>query len=360
MERTDAVVVGGGVAGLATAAALARAGAAVVLLEREPILASHSSGRNAAIWLPVQDDATMAWLARRSAELLEELLEEPWLQPCGALFVAADGAALTGPERGARRAGMRVTRLDAGEAAALAPTVAGGKTAEALWLAEAGVLDIHAMALGLARAARRSGAALRTKAAVARVATRGGRVEGVELAEGARIASDHVVVASGAWAACLGDAAGAPIPLQALRRHLVHLDGAERASGPVVWAAGDEMYYRAEPGGWLASPCDEAPWEPGEPPVDPAQLAVLARKLEAWAPPLAARRVRRSWACLRTFAPDRKLVAGADPRVEGLHWLAGMGGCGMTIGAAAGELAAACVLGRAHPQAEHVAPARLL
>ena len=41
-----------------------------------------------------------------------------------------------------------------------------------------------------------------------------------------------------------------------------------------------------------------------------------------------------------TFAPDGELVIGPDPEVAGLTWLAGLGGRGMTIGPAAGELLA--------------------
>ena len=36
--------------------------------------------------------------------------------------------------------------------------------------------------------------------------------------------------------------------------------------------------------------------------------------------------VDRTWAGLRTFAPDRTPVVGFDPRAEGFFWLAGQGG----------------------------------
>jgi len=40
-------------------------------------------------------------------------------------------------------------------------------------------------------------------------------------------------------------------------------------------------------------------------------------------------RVARSWAGLRSFAPDRTPVVGYDPQQEGLFWLAGQGGDGI-------------------------------
>jgi D-arginine dehydrogenase len=110
----------------------------------------------------------------------------------------------------------------------------------------------------------------------------------------------------------------------------------------VLWRIdGDqELYFRAESGGVLCSPCDAQAWVPGVPSSDPAALELLAAKLARSAPALAAARVRRAWACLRTFAPDGELVVGADPRVAGLCWLAGLGGRGMGVALGAGELLA--------------------
>ena len=49
MRAADVVIVGGGIAGLGVAHHLAQAGAGrIVLLEREPLLASHATARNAA------------------------------------------------------------------------------------------------------------------------------------------------------------------------------------------------------------------------------------------------------------------------------------------------------------------------
>ena len=47
----DAVVVGGGIAGAATAHFLAEGGARVLLLEQERALAHHTTGRSAALYL---------------------------------------------------------------------------------------------------------------------------------------------------------------------------------------------------------------------------------------------------------------------------------------------------------------------
>jgi D-arginine dehydrogenase len=89
-------------------------------------------------------------------------------------------------------------------------------------------------------------------------------------------------------------------------------------------------------------------------------LELLGEKLQHLAPDLADCRVRRSWACLRTFASDRQFVAGADSRLPGLYWLGGFGGRGMTEGLAAGEVLACVMTGEQHPLAEELSPDRFL
>ena len=85
-------VIGGGIAGLATAWHLARARAgSVVLLERESLLASHSSARNAAIFQLLEELPGMLALAVRTRAHLDALLgrgDDGWLRRTGELFVA--------------------------------------------------------------------------------------------------------------------------------------------------------------------------------------------------------------------------------------------------------------------------------
>jgi D-arginine dehydrogenase len=57
------------------------------------------------------------------------------------------------------------------------------------------------------------------------------------------------------------------------------------------------------------------------------------------------RRVRTSWAGLRTFAADRNPVVGPDPVQDGFYWFAGQGGAGIQMAPALARLAAAELLG---------------
>lgn len=245
---------------------------------------------------------------------------------------------------------------------ARAPFLEGGDATVGLMVPAVGIIDIHAVATRLAEAARAAGVMIATGCEATRVITRRQRVKGVELADKHALAAEIVVIAAGAWSAALGASCGAEFPLRPLRRHLVSLGVVPDALVPipVVWRLDDEVYLRPERGGVLASPCDEQDWPPGPPPTEPAALETLGAKLTRLAPPLTAASVRRAWACLRTFAPDRLPVVGPDPRVRGLFWSVGLGGAGMTIGVAVGEILAALIAGRKHPLASTLAPARLI
>ena len=358
----DVIVVGGGVAGLSVAALLAQH-ARVLLLEREPLLASQASGNNAAIHRPLEHDARSARLAARSRELLSSLIGPGLHSASGLLLVSHDAQPVTELARVASEEGVRFALLDQAGLAAHAPSLVGGETRHGMLLLDGGVLDLHALTSGLSRVARAHGAELRPGVEVAEVTHGAGRVNGVRLRDGQQLTAAAVVLAAGAWSATLAAASGFALPLTPLRRHLVQLKTAARRAvdGPVIWRIDDEVYFRAESQGVLASPCDETPWPAESPPSDPAALLALTHKLERLAPSLTDAAVQRSWACLRTFAVDRELVAGADSRVSGLYWLTGLGGRGMSVAAAGAELLVADLLkrGPSSEDASALAPSRL-
>jgi D-arginine dehydrogenase len=357
----DAVVIGGGYAGLCAAWRLGVRGLRVAVVEAESLVASHSSARNASIWLPVDDDATTGTLARESAVLLDGLVgRDGWLRSRRAIVTADDELGLGAAQRGAERSGCPTRPLGRRETIALCPALEGGAAGAALEILDAGELDPAAMCDAVHRAARDRGAIVRTGACAERIDVHAGVASSVVLADGSRVDASRVIVAAGAWSGRLGEAIDAAVPLVPLRRHLALLATGADIGGAIVWHVEPECYFRPEPGGVLASPCDEEPFAPSLPPTDPAQLAELARRVSRLAPVLVGAGVRRSWACLRTFAPDRELVVGPDPRVRGLAWLAGFGGRGMTVAPAAAELLAALLLEHTRPAiADAVRPDRV-
>ena len=96
---------------------------------------------------------------------------------------------------------------------------------------------------------------------------------------------------------------------------------------------------------WL-SPHDEIASEPCDAAPEEIDVAIAIDRFQGvvdW--PVEA--VERSWAGLRSFAPDRLPVYGFDSHAPGFFWCAGQGGFGIQTSPAAAKMAAALLLGRA-------------
>jgi len=363
-KQAAITIVGGGIAGLASAWQLSELGVRdVVLLEAESELATHASARNAGIFLPLETSLTAVWLASRSRDLLDARMGTSWLSALGVCLLAGHSDALEELKFTARRLSVYHERWGKEGLAKHLPALSGSACVEALYLPLGGVIDTRLLLERLRQWALAGGVHIATGARVEAVELARTRVAGVRLRDGRHLPSERVVLAAGAWAAELGRTAGSPLALTPHRRHLVQLRG-EQLPGPqtpVVWRVDEPVYYRPEAGGILASPCDETPTEPGVPACDDSVVASLSAKLQRLAPKLAsASTVERGWACLRTVSSDGDLTVGPDGRVKGLYWCAGLGGRGMSCGTAAGELLARTMLGLAHPLARPLSPERFL
>jgi D-arginine dehydrogenase len=361
--RTRWAIVGGGFAGAATAWALGELGAgAGVIIEQETSCGTHASGRNAAIARLFESDAVIGSLVRRSVARIRGFRTAD-----GPLVGSTGGVTLAGPQSAdgfaAEHAllkgfGHDVQLLSPREARQRFPFLETAEFGVALWCGDDGVVDIHAL-LGLYLShARKSGFTVLTSCRADGLLIESGRVAGVRTTKGI-IRADSVIDAGGPWAGRVL----APLPLRPLQRHLFVSGPSDRipASAPVVWNEDAGLYFRPDSGGILLSPCDETPADPGTPAVDPAATDLLAEKVARFTPGLADLPIRRSWACLRTFAPDRRPLIGADPRLPGLFHVSALGGIGMQCSAAIGELAAALLLERSVDwiDAAVLAPARI-
>jgi D-arginine dehydrogenase len=109
----------------------------------------------------------------------------------------------------------------------------------------------------------------------------------------------------------------------------------------LVSDSGGTFYFKGEGDRsvWLSphdeldtDPCDAAPEE-----IDVATAIDRFEQVVDWP----VERVERSWAGLRSFAPDRLPVYGFDSQAPGFFWCAGQGGFGIQTAPAAAKMAAA-------------------
>jgi D-arginine dehydrogenase len=232
-----------------------------------------------------------------------------------------------------------------------------------VFLPEDGRIDVHQLLWSYLRHAMRRGVQCRWGATVIGIRVDGDRCRAVVTTAG-EFATTWVVNAAGAWAAKVGALARAtPVPLTPHRRTIVTFaapDGVDPRDWPLVHNESQHLYFAEESGGLLACPMDEERMEACNAQPSEVVVAQTMERLERLAPRLVPRTLRRTWAGLRTFVPDRVLVVGEDPRVRGFFWLAGQGGCGIETSGAVGQIAADLLLGGATARfdAASLSPAR--
>ena len=353
MERSDVLVVGGGVAGLSVAWRLAVAGAQVTVLEAEAQCGYHSSGRSAAMLtenygppsVRALTASSRAFLATPPAGFTEVVL----LRPRGSLTVArADQAAALEAELAhARQHTPSITAIDPADVLRMVPVLRPEAVVHAMLEPQCCDIDADALQAGYRSGLRAAGGRVVTAARVGGIARAGGEWQVQTTAGG--FGAPALVNAAGAWADRIAACAGVrPAGLQPKRRTAIVVEAPGSAAWPMVNDLAEELYFKPDAGRLMVSPADATPNDPGDVQPEELDVAIAVDRLMA-ATTLPVRHVAHRWAGLRTFAADAAPVIGEDAQAPGFFWLAGLGGFGVMTSPALSELAAGAVLGRRVP-----------
>jgi D-arginine dehydrogenase len=370
MNECDVCIIGGGMAGASVAYHLA-GNASVVLLEREPQVGYHSTGRSAALFAPQYGSPVIRALTAASEAFFRAPPAgfSPVLSERGALVIGRpeQQAALAEQQAVALASQQTLHRLSSDEVLALVPALRREFVGWGLYDRSAMDMDVDALLQGYLKAARRVGLRVLTGHEVLEI-RRGARwqVRTPDFELSARI----LINAAGAWADEIARLAGiAPLGLTPCRRTaftFVAPAHIEVARWPIVIEAEDQFYFKPDAGRLLGSLSEEAACAPCDAQADDFDVAVAVDRIEA-ALNFPIVRVERSWAGLRTFGPDRNPISGFDESAPGFFWHAGLGGYGIQTSAALGAHAASLIAGAGMMdalsvrglKAEQLAPARL-
>lgn len=338
---SDVLILGGGIAGVSAAAHLAPH-AAVTLVEAEPQLGYHATGRSAAVFLARYGNATVR---RLNALSLPDLLAMPdILTPARMLLLARAGETMAFADEVRDQA---LNEISPAQARDLVGILNPGAIARAALGTEVYDIDTAALLDRFRKSALSSGARIDTAARVDTISRAKGRWT---VRAGARSWQAPVLVnATGAWADPVAGLAGlAPLGIQPFRRSIARVavpGGADAAGWPMIDGVGGRFYAKPDAGALLVSPADEDPVPPHDAWAEPETLARgIAALDELTNTPVT--RMLANWAGLRSFAPDRTPVIGADPEMPDFLWLAGQGGYGFQTCCAAARVLTDLVLGR--------------
>jgi D-arginine dehydrogenase len=372
VATAEVLIVGGGIAGLSAASALARH-AKVVLLEAEDAIGYHSSGRSATMVHYALGDPQVRALTLASRPLFDESPPDFTDVPLGhraqiLVHAREDELGALDMLDEAIAPFAQLERVDEEGILDLCPVIRTGEGGAVAGLVDRNAirLDPHALLQAHVRTLRRSGGEIVTNARVASLQRQGN--EWFASTEAGQTYSAPILVnASGAWADGVASMAGVdPIGLKPLRRTIITFAGppdAHVSAWPFAKTVGDHLYFAPESGRLFASPMNEDLTEPCDAQPDEYDVALAAHRVEERTT-MKVGRIHSRWAGLRTFAPDRHLVAGFDPRAEGFFWLAGQGGFGLQTSPIMAQIVGSLIANRPWPidtvSREDLSPARFL
>lgn len=340
-------VIGGGIAGASSAYALARhrSRPEVVLLEAEQQLAYHSTGRSAAQLIENYGAPTVRPLTSASLAFLRnppaDLCDQPILYERGQLTLGQLGQEeqLSAAADEGSAVNPAIELLTPNETVELFPAVRPEKIIGAVYDPDSADIDVALLHQVFIRGFRACGGTIRTMSRVDPATLNSDGTWKLETTSGPERA-DLVVNAAGAWADRVAERAGVkPVGLQPLRRtaFMVRSNVASSASWPLVADLVHSWYVKPDGVQFLCSPANEDLSEPVDAKPAEIEIAGAIERINEMTT-LAIRSVASSWAGLRTFAPDRSMVLGADPAVSSFIWCAGQGGTGIQTSVSAGQL----------------------
>jgi sarcosine oxidase subunit beta len=339
-ERSEAVVVGGGVMGAAALYYLAALGCErPVLVERET-LASGSTGHCAGGVRTLFSDELNVRIGvesiRRFERFRDEIGHELDLRLDGYLFLLDDEADVARFELDLELQtphGIDSRMLAPADAQDFVPQLATEGLAGACFCPVAGTVTPDLVVQGYTRRAAGRGAHVEQSCVATKIVVVGGRVAGVETARGT-IATERVILTAGVWSRELAATCGLDLPVAPERRYMFFTEDAPAfpARLPLTVDFGTGFYFHRE-GAGLALGGREQSLEELAP--------VAARRL----PALAELGIRSSWFGLYEMSPDHNALVGAAQEPDGLVYATGFSGHGFQQGPVIGEHLAQRALG---------------
>ena len=345
MSDFDVIIVGGGIAGASLGAELA-ANRRTLIIEAEDQCGYHTTGRSAAFWLAHYGGPEVMPLTLESCPLLEQgwpTGEGSWLRRRGAITIGRHymdlREALAANSREAPLSELKRNQLDE-----RIPGLREGWD-HGVWDPSCADIDVGGLHQACLAQFRRSGGKILCSTPLNSARRRDD--EWVVEAGSERLTASILVNAAGAWADDVAARCGAaPLGIRPYRRTITQLRVGRSGLKdlPLINDALEHFYFKGEGDNrvWVSphdetasDPCDAAPEE-----LDVAVAIDCFQSVVDW--PVEA--VERSWAGLRSFAPDRLPVFGFD-WVPRFFWCAGQGGFGIQTSPAAAKLCAALLVG---------------
>lgn len=335
VKKPTVAIVGAGVIGLGIAWRLAARGTSVAVFDKGAAGAgaSHAAAGMLAACAEAEpgEDALVA-LGRESqarwpgfaAELQQASGIDVGLRPEGTLVLALtadDQARLNHQLVFQQKLGLPLQWISAAETRRREPHLA-GKLAGAVFSPEDTQVDNRKLAAALRIAAEAAGVSVTEHRPVSAISSHAGRVDGVVLADGVKIAADVVVLAAGAWSRSIaGLAAELRPPVRPIKGQMLALrmDAAAPLLNHVVWAPGAYLVPRRDGRLLVGATVEEKGFD-----TSLTAGGILTLLEAAWraVPAVEELPIEEMWVGHRPGSRDDAPILGAGP-IEGLIYATG-------------------------------------
>ncbi|MCW2515313.1 MAG: sarcosine oxidase subunit beta [Mycobacterium sp.] len=352
-DCADVVVVGGGTVGAWTAVLLAESGVAKVILLESATLGDGASSRAAGMVRAQGGTEPAIKLGLRAQQFYAEsgdrfpldcgFVAQGYLMPA---FTEAEVAQARDRIALQKSLGLTVEWLSSDDLDARHTGLAPGVTMGASYAPGDGYIDAPRNVLAYTAALVANGVDVRERCAFTGLRTSGGRVVGVDTANGP-IDTERVVLTGGPKLAAVGATAGGAIYAGGTRHQVVVTaapSDLDIHDVPMVFDVTSGIYWRpGEAGGvlWGMSNPDEPPGTAVD--FDTLYYRKARARMEQLFPAVKGLGLRRSWAATIDYTPDHLPILGPlltdDGPIEGTV-VASAAGHGMMWGPAVSQVAA--------------------
>jgi sarcosine oxidase subunit beta len=351
MESSSVVIAGGGISGAAIAFFLSKRGCNDVLLVERSRLGSGSTGAAAGgirAQFSTEVNIRCSLLSLPFWEHFERETGHPHtIKRSGYLLLATtpeEGAALAAAVALQNRLSVPSRILNPPEIGSVVPALSLDGLECAAYNTQDGVGSPYDALQGYIGAAKRAGVRVIEGTSLASIEINRGRVVGVRLTNGERVATAVVVNAAGPWSGELATLAGLDVPVEPYRREIyVSEPFPELPPGPLVIDLHTNWYYRHEGERILmAGIADRFPsWNTT---LDWSRLPEVASVATKRLPLLSHAAFTSGWAGSYDISPDNHGILGSFPELEGFICACGFSGHGYMHSPATGILVAEMIL----------------
>ncbi|MDP6549457.1 MAG: FAD-dependent oxidoreductase [Dehalococcoidia bacterium] len=366
MDSFDAVVVGAGVLGGATAYYLAKEGLKVCLMDREAVGSGASAHGHGAMSMVGKDfrpgpHFTLGLVGMEMyAGFVESVMEDSGIDP---MYHESDGVSLAVDDEeeqifkeaiAGQSQYLEMKWIDGDEVRRMEPRITPDALGAVLY--RHGQVDAYRLSLATAQAVERMGGQLLLREATG-LKTEGDRVTGVTY-PGGEVSAGAVVIAMGAWSAAAREWLHFPLPVRPLHGQVLHvrmpgepvrLFIITARHGPIL-PRRDGILMAGSLGGVSMSgldvdsvhvfdPRDTGPWEFDLNPSEWGRNFMLERVLKIM-PALDEAEVVDHLAGVRPLCADRMPLIGPVPGWQGAYIATGHGTKGIHLSAVTGRIVA--------------------